>query len=304
PTVQLLDWVQAYGSDFRGETSLVMDDVTGDGQLDLVVAPRSLGGPNVRIYTWNSAAKKLKLMDWFMAYSSGMKNGVKVYVSDINGDGVKDIITTPAKNSTSNVRAYRYNSTTSKFALMDWTYTFGTSWKGEMNLRFADFNGDDAREIIATPLGNGGPNVQVYKWSTPFKGSARSKRLATISTTANELVRLDQFMAYDAKYKGGVRTVVADVNGNGVPDIVTMPNNGGGANVRVYEYSASTKKFKLLNWFMPYGTTFKGTIDVAAADLDGDGDSELIVSPWSGGGPNVRIYGWDGTSKMSLSKWF
>ena len=33
PTVQLLDWVQAYGSDFRGETSLVMDDVTGDGQL-------------------------------------------------------------------------------------------------------------------------------------------------------------------------------------------------------------------------------------------------------------------------------
>jgi protocatechuate 3,4-dioxygenase beta subunit len=305
PSVELLDWVQAFGDGFRGETSLTMDDVTGDGQVDLLVAPKTLGGPNVRIYTWNAAAKKLKLVDWFMAYTAGMKSGVKVYASDINGDGVKDIITIPAKNSTSNLRIYRYNSATGKFSLLDWAYTFGSTWKGEMHLRFADFNGDEAREIIASPLANGGPNVQVYKWSAPLKGSARSKRLASISATAAELVRMDQFMAYDAKYKGGVRTVVADVNGNSVPEIVTIPNGAGGANVRIYEYNSETKKFKLLNWFLAYDAKFKGTFDISAADLDGDGDSEIVAGPWSGGGPNVRIYGWDGgTNKMSISKWF
>src|SRR5207244_13541920 len=61
----------------------------------------------------------------------------------------------------------------------------------------------------------GGPQVNVYDAAT------------------RTLLR--SFLAYDASFTGGVRVAVGDVNGDGVPDIITGPGPGGGPNVRVFD---------------------------------------------------------------------
>src|SRR6185295_12022959 len=70
-------------------------------------------------------------------------------------------------------------------------------------------------EAIITGLGSGGsPIVSVYD--------------------ADTLAPLSSFFAYDAGFTGGVRVAAGDVNGDGVPDIITGAGPGGGPHVKVF----------------------------------------------------------------------
>src|SRR5262245_45891629 len=45
----------------------------------------------------------------------------------------------------------------------------------------------------------------------------------------------DSFLAFSEDFTGGVRVAVADVNGDGVPDVVTAAGPGGGPHVKVFD---------------------------------------------------------------------
>lgn len=51
-------------------------------------------------------------------------------------------------------------------------------------------------------------------------------------TTGTEILG---FYAYDIGFAGGVRVATADVNNDGVPDILTAAGAGGGPHVRVFD---------------------------------------------------------------------
>ena len=92
--------------------------------------------------------------------------------------------------------------------------------------------------------------------------------------------------AYDPSFGGGVRVALADVTGDGVPDVVTGPGPGGSALVRVFDGVGGREVAS----FLAFEESFAGGVFVAAADLDGDGKAEVIVSPDQGGGPIVAVY--------------
>ncbi|HET6574743.1 MAG TPA: FG-GAP-like repeat-containing protein [Fimbriiglobus sp.] len=90
-------------------------------------------------------------------------------------------------------------------------------------------------------------------------------------------------------FAGAVRTATADVTGDGVPDLIGGAGPGGGPAVRVLD---GTTQAVLANFFA-FEPTFTGGVFVAAADLDGDGKAEVVVTPDRGGGPVVAVF--DGT---------
>jgi len=49
----------------------------------------------------------------------------------------------------------------------------------------------------------------------------------------------------------------------------------------------------LLNFFA-YDKNFRGGVNVAAGDINGDGKDEIITGAGPGGGPHVRIFNHDG----------
>ena len=94
-----------------------------------------------------------------------------------------------------------------------------------------------------------------------------------------------QFLAYDPRFSGGVRLATGDINGDGVPDIITAPGPGGGPEIRVFDGFSGA----LIMDFMAYSPSFTGGVYVAAADVDGDGHADIITAPDAGGGPEVKV---------------
>jgi hypothetical protein len=94
------------------------------------------------------------------------------------------------------------------------------------------------------------------------------------------------FFAYAPDFTGGVQVAVGDVNGDGVDDIIVGTGVGGGPNVKVFDGATGA----LLASFFAYEDSFRGGVQVAAADLNGDGRAEVITGTGVGGGPRVRVF--------------
>jgi hypothetical protein len=128
--------------------------------------------------------------------------------------------------------------------------------------------------ITPTPYGiyavgagpGGGPEVKVY------------------STATGNL--LFDFFAYSSLYRGGVQVAVGDVNGDGVPDIITGTGPGGAPHIEVF----SGTNLALLASFYAFNSAFRGGVSVASGDLTGNGVDDVVVGAGPGAGPQVRSF--------------
>ncbi|WP_149111108.1 FG-GAP repeat domain-containing protein [Limnoglobus roseus] len=159
---------------------------------------------------------------------------------------------------------------------------FGTSFTGGVRTAAADFNGDGVADLVAG-TGPGGPTqVQILD----------GKDQHVLATTA----------PFESAFTGGVYAAAGDFNGDGVPDLVVTPDQGGGPIAAVYDGAALAKgtATELTRFFGIDDPNFRGGARATVADLTGDGIDDLIVAAGFGGGP--RVAGFDGTSLTGTPK--
>lgn len=115
------------------------------------------------------------------------------------------------------------------------------------------------------------------------------------STSAPQVVLLDsltleesiRLMAYEANYQEGVRVALGDLNGDGVPELITAPGRNRAAQIRVFDVTSGAELTQYR--FNAFDAGFIGGVYVAVGDVDGDGHQDIIAS--SGRGPSdVRVY--------------
>jgi hypothetical protein len=95
----------------------------------------------------------------------------------------------------------------------------------------------------------------------------------------------NNFLAFGENFSGGADVAAGDIDGDGVDEIITGAGFGGGPHVRIFNRSGG-----LVGQFFAYAPHFRGGVNVAAGDIDGDGVDEIITGAGFGGGPQVRVF--------------
>ena len=97
------------------------------------------------------------------------------------------------------------------------------------------------------------------------------------------------------------RTATADVNGDGVADVISAVGPGGGSLLRITD---GVTGGDIVAATATYEATFTGGLFVAAADLDRDGKAEIILSPDVGGGGRIQIFSLGLTGLVQRANFF
>ncbi|MGL6075694.1 MAG: SdrD B-like domain-containing protein [Fimbriiglobus sp.] len=135
------------------------------------------------------------------------------------------------------------------------------------------------------------PNRPTYIATGAGEGAAP---LVRVFDYASGIERF-RFLAYEQGYTGGVRTATGDLNGDGIPDIVTTTGVGGGPRIRAFNGVDGS----LIHDFFAYEATYTGGMSVAIADINGDGIGDIVTGTDRGGGPRVRVLSGLDTSVIS-----
>jgi len=153
-------------------------------------------------------------------------------------------------------------------------FAFEDFFRGGATVVGCDVNGDGTQDIVAGAGFGGGPRV------SSFDGKKMQMGVPAQSAVINN------FFAYAITFTGGVYVGCADMNGDGIDDIITGAGEGGGPHVKVFAGPSGSE----IASFFAYDTTFPGGVRVAGGDVNGDGRMEIITGAGPGGGPNVRVF--------------
>jgi hypothetical protein len=94
------------------------------------------------------------------------------------------------------------------------------------------------------------------------------------------------FLAYESTYHFGVRSVSADLTGDSVPEVITVPVRGRAPEIRVFSKNGTPlTQF----WQLGFAANMLNGMSLAVGDVNGDGKNDIIVSQGRGAS-EVRVF--------------
>lgn len=251
------------------------------------------GGPHVRGF----APDGTDLGPSFLAYGDDSQNifrgGVRVGTADVaGGDGGDEEILTGPGYGGPHFRSFKVDGQAT-------VGEFSSEMVFEHETGIFVAGGDIATnvgidEVVVGP--NVAPPGEKYEDGSPVESFVVVGSTEPRSSFA--------FVPYEGWF-GEVRVAVGNVDADANDEIITAPGPGGGPHVRVWDYvrgaSEETDDLIMRGEFMAYAPAFGGGVYLGVADVEGDGDDEILTSAGPGGGPHVKAI--DFPSQAVDSQW-
>jgi hypothetical protein len=141
---------------------------------------------------------------------------------------------------------------------------FAPSFTGGVNVAVGDMDGDGKLDIVCGAGSGGGPIITVWH---------------------PEGILLNSFYGFDPSFRGGLTVGVGDVNGDLKNEIVAGAGDTGGPMVAVFNLAGIRQSA-----FFAYEPSFRGGVNVAVGDVNGDGVADIVTGVGDGGGPVVKAF--------------
>ena len=249
-------------------------DVNGDGTPDIVVGtgPGTVAG--VRVFDGKTRAVLFDATPF-----DDFTGGVFVAVGDIDGDGRADVIVTPDQGGGPRVSVFRGGDFV---RIADFFGIDDPGFRGGARATAGDLNGDGAADLMVSAGAGGGPRVSVYDGAALARGQF------------SHLV--GDFFLFEAGLRNGAYLAAADVDGDGVADLVGGAGPGGGPRVLVVSGRkllaagpAAAVADPVANFFAGDPNN-RGGVRVAGKNLDRDRYADVVAGAGEGGGSGVTAY--------------
>lgn len=221
----LINEFLAYGESFRGGINVAAGDLDNDGREEIITGAGVGGGSHIRVF---DGFGKSKINSGFFAFDKNLRNGVKVAVGDINGDGEKEIIAGSSSNQKPQIKIFKRNG---EFLFEVYPENIN-EWSG-INIASGDVDGDKIDEIVIAPGWGSDSLIQIWKKDKLFKN----------------------FSAYGANFRGGVNIAVADLEDDGKNEILVGAGFTGGPHVKIFDADGNNK---ISTGFFTYDAGFRG----------------------------------------------
>ncbi|KNC55113.1 uncharacterized protein AMSG_10713 [Thecamonas trahens ATCC 50062] len=237
---------------FDGIRDLVVADVDADGLLDIVAS-----ASNIDMVAW---ARQLPSGRGFGATTiiSLSIDGVRgIDVADVDADGDVDVVSTATLASKIFVHT-NVDGAGGRWSTAELASNFGDP----RSIVLADLDGDALLDIVSGAMSSG--VVAWFRNTGTGTGALRFSAPITVATLS----------------PGPGDIIVADVDGSGAPDIVTMAyeSSGGDAFIAWLPNLDGAGSFGSPVFLPPGIYTGQHGIAVAAADFDGDNDTDLVAA--------------------------
>jgi uncharacterized protein (TIGR03118 family) len=249
----------------------------GDGPGHDLVAVSGQANGSAQLFALDKSGK-LTAQGSPLTPFTGFAGPVRSTTADVNGDGIPDTILVTGPGGATRLEVI--SGSDNKTLLASPIDPFGdANFTGGAFVTAGDMDLDGRAEIVVTPDMGGGPRAVVFDLSG-----------TTLSVKANF------FGIDDSAFRGGARSSIGDVNGDGTMDLVVVAGFGGGPRVSIFDgisVLAGSTPTKLVNDFFAFpgsdATTLRNGVFVAAGDFDGDGFADLAFGGGPGGGPRVLV---------------
>jgi hypothetical protein len=268
-----------FGSSFQGGIRVAAGDINGDGIPDIITAQGPGGNGLIGVFDGITGQPLAGPLGIIQPFGPGYHGGVFVAVGDVNRDAYGDLVVGEDAGGQPRVKVY---SGKDGSVLADFL-AFGAGFGGGVRVAAANVNSSGGADVVAAAGPGGAPQIKV------FEGSDLTKGITTPTLSFN---------AFDATFTGGVYVGTGDVHGDGIAKILAGEGAGDQPRVRVFDGSTGS----LLHDFLAFEPGFRGGVRVAAADVNGDGRSDIVAGQGPGGLPLVRAF--DGLSLKQVDNIF
>jgi lipoprotein-anchoring transpeptidase ErfK/SrfK len=238
--------------------SLAAADIDGDGRSEIVVGMGFGGEPMVKIFDSDGSY----LRD-FLAYDKNFTGGIQVVGTDLDNDKKDEIVTAPGKGGGPHVRIF--DGTGTPKINIGWM-AFAKDYTQGINIAAGDINGDDQEEIAV---------ARVY--------NVAKSEVKIFDKNGNDL-KLG-FKSNDYIDSLGLSMVLEDFGGDKKTEMVSAGRYNSLPVIDLRRIDGS----KINSWKV-FGDDFKGGVNIASGDTNGDGKKEIIVGAGYTGSPSVKIF--------------
>jgi len=249
----------AFAEGFRGGGNVAIGDVDGDGVQEIIVGAGRGGGPQVQIFNHLGQPTGFN----FFPFHPDFRGGVDVAAGDVNGDGIDEVIVSQASDGQARVKVYKADA--GKTIIGDFL-AYDPGFKGGVHVAAGDINGDDWDDIVTGSGMDSKAHVRSFNAVGGFTGLS--------------------LFPFENDFRGGVDVAIGNVDGGEEAEIIVAKNTFGTGQVKVYKSDASKR---VLGDFLAFPAGHTEGANVTAADIDRDGEDEVIVGS-NGNGPHIRTF--------------